>query len=611
MFNSKPYIMKLIKLLFVVLSIGIFASCEEEIKPDSSDVSIVGYAQKGQFIKGSAITAYALDNKLQATGASFPSTIKENLGNFNISSTISAPYLELRAEGYYFIENTSNISAAPIYLNALAKTSQSKVNINLLTTLTSGRIRKLLSEGKTFDVAKQQAESELVSILNFKPNDINVSFDKMNISEDGIANAALLAASCLIQNGRNEGEVQKIISDISAEFEEDGRISDRLRKEIFDKGHEISIPDIVENLISYYNKNGVTDYKIPPFYSFVDEAYSKGFHILDPSYTFVGGSSFNCSEEGGMEEYHAVTYEDITTESDVEWLSADLSEEHSQLYKLKINTDPNISLSEREGHLYVKSKNGEVLYTETKRQRGNAQYIYIDGKSHEVGDIFNVNGKDYIMQLDALTSNHPVYIKAPKSDTGYGISNMSDMVVAAKNNDVSCATITYKPEIDECIKQNGTFKSPFYVALKPKSGQALENPAFVAQQKPVCALLGLKFKRKDISEDLSFAKLKVEFQNEGFLSGEVTTYIHPDEDQALQTRSYTIPETEYRNKSNCVVVNNTNGDNEVTFYVHPQTVTSIRCTAYAADGMMLFETNQNISAELTRGTYYLFNFTIE
>lgn len=52
--------MKYIKLFFVLLSVGILMSCEKENEDLSSDFSISGYAQKGQFIKGATITAYAL-----------------------------------------------------------------------------------------------------------------------------------------------------------------------------------------------------------------------------------------------------------------------------------------------------------------------------------------------------------------------------------------------------------------------------------------------------------------------------------------------------------------------------------------------------------------------
>lgn len=216
-------------------------SCEKENEDLSSDFSISGYAQKGQFIKGATITAYALNDKLLATGESFPSVIKDDLGSFAISAEVTAPYLELKAEGYYFIENTGETSTSPIYLNALASSSQEKININLLTTLTSGRIKKLINEGKSFEVAKKQAERELINIFSFQPESVTLGFEEMNISEDGNSNAILLAVSCLIQEGRNAGEVQKIISDISSEFETKGNLSEKLLPS--EQIEEMTFPD--------------------------------------------------------------------------------------------------------------------------------------------------------------------------------------------------------------------------------------------------------------------------------------------------------------------------------------------------------------------------------
>lgn len=352
--------MKFVKLIFTLLFIGIVMSCEKENDGVASDFSIVGYAQKGQFIKGATITAYALNNKLSATGESFPSTIKDDLGSFAISAEVVAPYLELKAEGYYFVENTGETSASPIYLNALVSSSQAKVNINLLTTVTCGRIKKLINEGKSFDSAKKQAEREIVHIFSIKSEDIAVGFEEMNISEDGNANAVLLAISCLIQEGRNAGEVQKMISDISSEFEVNGTVSDKLLSDIFDGSRYVSISNVVRNLITYYNKNGVSDFKIPPFYAVLNKEYSKGFHIIDMGNSSIGGM-YDIGVEGGIKEYYAISYEDFITESDVDWIEAEVLELCSNLYKLKIKISPNSGVSGRKGCLQVKSK-AEIHY---------------------------------------------------------------------------------------------------------------------------------------------------------------------------------------------------------------------------------------------------------
>lgn len=616
--------MKYLKLFFVLLSIGILISCEKENEELSSDFSIVGYAQKGQFIKGSTITAYALNDKLFATGESFPSSIKDDLGSFTVSAEVAAPYIELKAEGYYFVENTGETSTAPIYLNALVSSSQEKVNVNLLTSLTSERIKRLIHEGKSFDAAKKQAEKELISVFSFQQENVTLGFEEMNISEDGNSNAVLLAISCLIQEGRNAGEVQKVISDISSEFEANGSLSEKLLNEIFDEYRQVSVSDVVGNLIAYYDKNGIANFKIPPFYAMLDKEYSSGFHIISMGLNYVIPDGYDTDIQGGTKDYYAISYDDFVTESDVEWITAEVKELCTNLYTLKINISTNSEVSGRTGHLYVKSKSGEILYTNTTRQRGNGQRIYIEQddvsprtRSFEDGDVVNINGKDYKLLYDSYLSEY--YVELPKLDNGYGISNMPEMVVAGKNGDVLCATFTYNSETEEYINNiddgieftktsesslydisigeaNG--KTPCYAALKDMPGFDLPNPAKVSL-KPSCSLLTLNFKNEDMSKITDVAKIEVEFGHDGFLAGEITTCMYPD--QAMFDPSYVIPKDEYKNKSNKVLVHNTNKDDKVSFFVHPQTIQILKCTAYDMNGSQLFQVMRDVNIDFQKG----------
>ena len=390
--------MNFVKLIFTLLSIGILMSCEKENKDVISNASIAGYVQKGQFIKGSTISAYALNDKLIATGESFPSVIKDDLGSFAISAEVAAPYLELQAEGYYFVENTGETSTAPIYLNAIVNSLQKKVNINLLTTITSGRIKKLINDGQSFSSAKKQAEKEIMNIFSAYSKDVTIGFEEMNISEDGKSNAVLLAISCLIQEGRNAGEIQKLISDISSDLEADGDLSDKLLNDIFNKNRSVSIPDVVRNLITYYNNNGIDDFKIPPFYAILNKEYSSGFHIISLGDN-LSTDGFDMDVQGGTKEYYAISYDNFVTESDVDWITAEITEVCTNLYKLTINVSPSTHVSGRTGHLYIKSKSGEILYTNTTNQRGNGQRIYIELKENSPRskaltdeDKVNING---------------------------------------------------------------------------------------------------------------------------------------------------------------------------------------------------------------------------
>ena len=136
-----------------------------EDNPSIIAEEIHGFAQKGQLIKGSQITAYALGSDLIATGESFPAQISDDMGTFKIIGRTTAPIFELNAQGYYFVENTGEISTAPIYLQTVVNSGQTSVNLNLLTSLIAPRIKKLMSEGTLFKDAELQAQSELMRSL--------------------------------------------------------------------------------------------------------------------------------------------------------------------------------------------------------------------------------------------------------------------------------------------------------------------------------------------------------------------------------------------------------------------------------------------------------------
>ena len=106
--------------------------------------NLKGYAQKGQFIKGSQVTAFAVGADMVATGESFPANISDDLGTFAITGKTEAPYLELRAEGYYFNEIEGAVSSSPLYLEAFVKSSDATANVNLMTTAIRPRIKKYL-----------------------------------------------------------------------------------------------------------------------------------------------------------------------------------------------------------------------------------------------------------------------------------------------------------------------------------------------------------------------------------------------------------------------------------------------------------------------------------
>ena len=71
-----------------------------------------GKAQKGPFNNGTAINVAELTNTLSPTGRNFSSAITDNTGRFAIANVqLESPYVELRANGFYFNEVSNEISS--------------------------------------------------------------------------------------------------------------------------------------------------------------------------------------------------------------------------------------------------------------------------------------------------------------------------------------------------------------------------------------------------------------------------------------------------------------------------------------------------------------------
>lgn len=228
---------------------------------------VSGVAQKGQLLRGSSVTIYALDKNLNATGLSYPTQTTDDLGSFAVSN-VKANFIDVKANGYYYNENKGANSESTINLQALAA-SNSNVNVNILTTLAYNRIKHLVKTGLNFSDAQNRAQIEVLTALGLG-NSMTANFTEMNIAGSGDSNGLLLAASLLIQQDRSVGDVSKLISDIAADLEEDGQLSNDLNQEIHKNESYIYAGDVINGLIEFYEKNKVENFNIPTFYKFLD-----------------------------------------------------------------------------------------------------------------------------------------------------------------------------------------------------------------------------------------------------------------------------------------------------------------------------------------------------
>lgn len=420
------------RFLYAILALSTLVSCNNPTTIDKPQaISLDGYAQKGQLIKGSQITAYALDTSLVATGESFPATIADDMGAFAINGKSTAQYLELNAQGYYFNENRGELSESPIYLTALVRTDAEAVNLNLLTTLTTPRIKRLITNGLTYTEAAQQAESELLDAFGYSSDH---RFTEMNISGASEADGLLLAASCLIQEGLSTAETQALITEIASSLATSGKIDEATIEELMAKADDIEKLQVAENLIEYYSEKGIDNYSIPPFYYYLDPSLREGFHFIDrePISIVLPGTpdtdnDANTPKEGCTVTKHIICDEPFTAESNQEWISAEVTTFAQNIYTLEYTVEPNGG-EKREGKIVCKSQSGNTLHEIIIIQNNGLFKLYIEGPDNGTrttiedsprelceGEMVGVNGKECELKRDeyglyvALTAPAEVY----------------------------------------------------------------------------------------------------------------------------------------------------------------------------------------------------------
>jgi hypothetical protein len=220
--------------------------CErlESIDGEEARVDLEGSVQKGPFVVGSSIEVSVLDGDLDPTGDVYSTETINSRGEFEIGFTTSHP-VALEGVGYFYNEVTGELSDSPLTLRALYGPPGSGVqtaNINIVTHLTTDRIRALVSDGRPFGGAVAMAERELVSALNITPPRFApgaAGIDMSLLGGDTDANAFLLAVSAVLiqvvvdRDGPLEANLQELLNRTSLDLA-DGVLSPSLVAEVGD-----------------------------------------------------------------------------------------------------------------------------------------------------------------------------------------------------------------------------------------------------------------------------------------------------------------------------------------------------------------------------------------
>ena len=482
------------RIIFCVMIAVAIVGCTQPGGGDQTPeaIKICGYAQKGQLVKGSQVTAFALDQNMVATGSSYPANISDCLGSFSLDINTESPFLELRAEGYYFNEITGEVSESPIYLEAIAPAISASVNINLFTTIIKPRVKHLISSGKSYPESVAQAQEELLSMMGLELG--GVDFTEIDITQSRELDALLLAYACIAQQNRSISEVVILVQSAAVEFEGTGTLSQRTIDKIVEYRPSVDPFSVIRNIAKFYSDNSIEEKCLPPFYRYIDDYYNSDFVI---------GRPLICDDSAGPEpsyeavscSYEILSVEDFLVESDNAAVSVEKVHVIGDMYEVNVNIPQNNESTPLRTIIRFKSiATGELLAQREFVQGVNVQIVELQigqgtrasttintfaGGNFGISDKIEVNGVLYDLEIE---NTNKAIVKLP-CESSYFFAYPAGSVTKADH--VARVTVDFPAEVDKAVT------IPYSAALEEYKDISISNPASVKLE-PVVALLGLR-----------------------------------------------------------------------------------------------------------------------
>lgn len=242
----------------VVLTFIFLIGCNKENETVTTKYDIKGLFQKGPFLKGTSVSISELNNDLSQTGKSFNAIILDDKGSFEISNLeLTSKYVYITADGYFYNEVEDALSNSTIALSAIVDVeSNASINVNIITTLETERVKYLVENGSSFLDAKAQARDEIYGIFGFSSSNSD-NPETFDITETGNNNSILLAISVIILGTHTEAELTEMISGIFLDIKTDGMLDDtELQSALINEATLLDINAVKTNLKNKYSDLG-------------------------------------------------------------------------------------------------------------------------------------------------------------------------------------------------------------------------------------------------------------------------------------------------------------------------------------------------------------------
>ncbi len=491
---------KQLLIISILTSILTFSGCDnskEKNRDDNQSSSetvsknLKGFIQKGPFIQGSEIKVQELDSSLVPKGTTFLTETENDFGGFTLDKGFSSPFLEVTAFGFYFDEVKGKLSEAGIRFKVLSKPSENKpVNINILTTLERERIKHLINEqNKSFEDARVQAEREILNIFHI-PDQIDSSFQEMDIAKNGDANAILLAISAVLQGNNGVAELSEMISKISQDIKTDGTLDNgAFVNAITESNINLNLSQIRDNLFKRYESLGLT-IDVPKFEDYVDSDGDTVINKYDFAINFTPVENAELKTDYTSEEVTivlppSVQSAEATVDNGTIVVNGTEADDHATVkagdkvsVKLTASLDYNSEVSSTLSVSYPENQLNAGIFSVTTR---GDEYFTLANETVTDADLnIEYTSKEQLIVLPESIKNATAAI-----DNGTLVVNGTESGTSAevKNGDKIAITITSSSNLNEAVKSeltvsyegNHNLSCEFSVTTRVQGYIGLEN----------------------------------------------------------------------------------------------------------------------------------------